>query len=181
MNFKATKAWAGKTHARLGQKQPKMLLIIHLRSMVRRSSRENKTARAGRTPETLAHFFTSSLPPSSPERAIEAAGVATDRRSGAIARLLVGGRRSPEGERAVVEQSRCDALSREPEPVNPRGGVGEHRVPFPDSNKVGSGNGGPKVSPRPLLLARVRDFFTSIRFFLDLIRILFLFMLRERD
>jgi hypothetical protein len=34
--------------------------------------------------------------------------------------LLAGGRRSPDGERAVIEQSRCDALSREPEPVNSR-------------------------------------------------------------
>jgi hypothetical protein len=144
---------------------------------VARVSRENKTAHAGRTPETLAHFFTSSPPPSPPECASEATG----RRSGAVARLLAGGRHSPEGERAVVEQSRCDALSRELEPVNSRVGAGERRVPFPDSDEVGSGDGGPKVSPGPLLLARVRDFFTSIRFFLDLIRILFLFMLRERD
>jgi hypothetical protein len=41
-----------------------------------------------------------------------------DQRSGAIARLLASGRHSPE--RAIVEQSRCDALSREPEAVNPR-------------------------------------------------------------
>jgi hypothetical protein len=54
--------------------------------------------------------------------------VATGRRSGAVARLLTGGRRSPEGERAVVEQSRCDALIREPELVNPRVGAGEPRV-----------------------------------------------------
>jgi hypothetical protein len=77
-------------------------------------------------PETLAHFFTSSLPPSSPERTSEAVGVAISRRSGAVARLLTGERRSPEGERAVVEQLRCDALSQEPEPVNPRVGAGEH-------------------------------------------------------
>jgi hypothetical protein len=69
------------------------------------------------------------------------AGTPTDRRSGAIARLLVGRRRSPEGEHAVIEQSRCDALSREPEPVNPRVGVGEPRVPFPDFDEVGSGDG----------------------------------------
>jgi hypothetical protein len=42
------------------------------------------------------------------------------RRSGAVARLLFDGRHSPEGERAVVEQSCCDALIRELEPVNPR-------------------------------------------------------------
>jgi hypothetical protein len=48
------------------------------------------------------------------------AGAPTDRRSGAVARLLIGGQRSLEGERAVVEQSRSDALSREPESVNPR-------------------------------------------------------------
>jgi hypothetical protein len=68
----------------------------------------------------------------------------TDWRSGAVARLLAGGRRSLEGERAVIEQSRYDALSQEPEPVNPRVGVGEPRVPFPDSDEVGSGDGGPR-------------------------------------
>jgi hypothetical protein len=58
--------------------------------------------------------------------------------------LLVGGRRSPEGEGAVVEQSRCDALSREPKPVNPRVGADEPRVPFPDSDEVRSGIGRPR-------------------------------------
>jgi hypothetical protein len=57
------------------------------------------------------------------------AGAPTDRRSGAIARLLTGGRRSPEGECIVVEQLRCDALSWEPKPVNPRVGTGEPQVP----------------------------------------------------
>jgi hypothetical protein len=70
--------------------------------------------------------------------------VVTGRRSSAVARLLAGGRRSPEGERAVVEQSRCDALSREPEPINLRVGAGEPRVPFPDSDEVGSGIGRPR-------------------------------------
>jgi hypothetical protein len=70
--------------------------------------------------------------------------VATDWRSDAVARLLAGGRRSPEGERAVVEQSRCDALSREPEPINLRVGAGEPGVPFLDSNEVGSGIGRPR-------------------------------------
>jgi hypothetical protein len=74
----------------------------------------------------------------------EAAGVATGRRSGAIACLLTGGRRSPEGERTVVEQSHCDTLIREPKPVNPRVGTGEPRVPFPDSDEVGSGIGRPR-------------------------------------
>jgi hypothetical protein len=74
----------------------------------------------------------------------EAAGLAIGRRSGAVARLLAGRRRSPEGERAVVEQSHCDALIREPEPVNPRVGIGEPRVPFPDSDEVGSGIGRPR-------------------------------------
>jgi hypothetical protein len=76
---------------------------------------------------------------------------------------------------------RCDVLSREPKPVNPRVGVGDRRVPFLDSDEVGSGDGGPKVSPGPFLLARVRDFFTSIWFFLGLIQILFLFMPWEHD
>jgi hypothetical protein len=153
----------------MGRIEPKTMTVVHHRSTAERDSRENKTACDGQTPETLAHFFTSSLPPSSPDRASESASVATGRRSDVVARLLAGGRRSPEGERVVVEQLRCDALSQEPKPINPRVGTDEHRVPFPDSDEVGSGDGGPKVSPRPLLLARVRDFFTLIWFFLDLI------------
>jgi hypothetical protein len=70
--------------------------------------------------------------------------VAIGWRSSAVARLLAGGRRSPEGECAVVEQSRCDALSREPEPVNPRVGASEPWVPFPDSDEVGFGIGRPR-------------------------------------
>jgi hypothetical protein len=70
--------------------------------------------------------------------------VVIGRRSGTVARLLTGGRRSPEGECAVVEQLRCDALSREPEPVNPRVGIGEPQVPFPDSDEVRSGISRPR-------------------------------------
>jgi hypothetical protein len=47
------------------------------------------------------------------------AGTPAGRRSGAVACLLTGGRRLPEGERTVVERSRGNALSREPEPVKP--------------------------------------------------------------
>jgi hypothetical protein len=72
------------------------------------------------------------------------AGAPTNRRSGAVACLLTGGRRSPEGERAVIEQLCCDALSRELEPINPRVGVGEPRVPFPDSDEVESDDGKPR-------------------------------------
>jgi hypothetical protein len=68
------------------------------------------------------------------------AGAPTNRRSGAVVRLLVRKRRSPEGERVIVEQLRCDALSREPEPINHRVGAGEPRVPFSDSDEVGSGD-----------------------------------------
>jgi hypothetical protein len=78
------------------------------------------------------------------KRASEAAGVATGRRSGVVAHLLADGRRSPEGERAVVEQPRCDTLIREPEPVNPRVDAGEPRVPFPDSDEVRSSDGRPR-------------------------------------
>jgi hypothetical protein len=59
-------------------------------------------------------------------------------------RLLTDGRRSPEGERAVVEQPHCDALIREPEPVNPRVNADEPRVPFPDSDEVRSGDDRPR-------------------------------------
>jgi hypothetical protein len=58
--------------------------------------------------------------------------------------LLTGGRRSPEGEHAIVERSSGDALSREPEPVNPRVDTDEQQVPFPDSDRVGSGDDGPR-------------------------------------
>jgi hypothetical protein len=74
----------------------------------------------------------------------EAAGVAAGRRSGVVVRLLAGGRRSLEGERAVVEQSRCDALIREPKPINPRVGAGEPRVPFRDYDEVRSSIGRPR-------------------------------------
>jgi hypothetical protein len=74
----------------------------------------------------------------------EAAGVATGWRSGTVTRLLADGRRSPEGERAVVEQPRCDALIQEPEPVIPRVDAGEPRAPFPDSDEVRSGDGMPR-------------------------------------
>jgi hypothetical protein len=88
-------------------------------------------------PRNPSHFFLPRL--LSPlERASEAAGAPTGQRSGVVARLLVGGRR------AVVEQSRCDALSREPELVNPRLGTGEPRVPFLDSDEVGSDGGRPR-------------------------------------
>jgi hypothetical protein len=58
--------------------------------------------------------------------------------------LLAGGRPSPEGERAVIEPTSGGALSRDPEPANPRIGADEHPVPFPDSDEVGSGDGGPR-------------------------------------
>jgi hypothetical protein len=106
--------------------------------------RNNKTGVGWRVSPNPSSF-SSSPPLSPPERASERGGRAlTDRRSGAIARLLTGGRRSPEGERAVIEQSRCDTLSREPELINPRVGVGKPRIPFPDSDEVGSDDGRPR-------------------------------------
>jgi hypothetical protein len=59
-------------------------------------------------------------------------------------RLLTDGRCSLEDERTVVELSRGSALSRDPEPVNPKVGTSEHQVPFSDSDEVRSGDGGPK-------------------------------------
>jgi hypothetical protein len=73
---------------------------------------------ADRSPKTLASFPSFSAASVS-TRASEAAGEATDRRSGVIAHLLADGRRSPEGERTFVEQSHCDALSRELEAGQP--------------------------------------------------------------
>jgi hypothetical protein len=106
-----------------------------------RFSREQNRRAAG-SPQNPSHFcFLLRLRLHPSERASEAAGVATDRRSGAIAHLLADGRCSPEGERAVVEQSRCDALIREIEPVNPRVDASEPRVSFPDSDEVRSGDG----------------------------------------
>jgi hypothetical protein len=104
-----------------------------------RFSREQNRRAAG-SPQTLAPFcFLPCLRLHLSERASEAAGVATGRRSDVVARLLADGRRSPEGERVAIDQPRCDALIWEPEPVNPRVDVGEPRVPFPDSDEVGSG------------------------------------------
>jgi hypothetical protein len=84
------------------------------------------------------------FPASVSTRVSEAVDVATGQRSGAVTHLLASGRRSPEGERAVIKQSHYDTLSQEPEPVNPRVGAGEPRVPFPDSDEVGSGIGRPR-------------------------------------
>jgi hypothetical protein len=69
---------------------------------------------ADRSPKTLASF-----PSFSAASVSTRAGEATDRRSGVIAHLLADGRRSPEGERTFVEQSHCDALSRELEAGQP--------------------------------------------------------------
>jgi hypothetical protein len=99
-----------------------------------RFSRE-QNRRAARFPRNPSHSVFFPPPSSPPERASEAAGVATDRRSG-----------------TVVEQPRCDALIREPEPVNPRVDTGELRVPFPDSDEVRSDDGMAQVSPEPLFL-----------------------------
>jgi hypothetical protein len=141
---------------------------------VESDSRSNKTGARCGSPVTLV-ISVFSPPPSPPERASTAAGVATRRRSGAVARLLADGRCSPEGERAVVEQSRCDALIRELEPVNPRVDAGEPRVSFPDSDEVRSGDGLAQVSPKPLILMlgflKIWGFFVpfSIRFLFNLI------------
>jgi hypothetical protein len=144
----------------------------------------NKTAERPISPQTLTH--SSPSPPLSPperasERESEPADVVTGRGSGAVARLLTGGRRSPEGERAVVEQSRCDALIREPEPVNPRVGAGEPRVPFPDSDEVGFGIDSLGKSWVASFFARVWDwgyFPLSIRFFSTQIRTISYLFLR---
>jgi hypothetical protein len=101
------------------------------------------------------------------EQASEGASAPTDRRSGAIARLLSDGWRSPEGERAVVEQSRCDTLSHEPEMVNPRVGTSEPRVPFLDSDEVGSSDGPGKSRGHFFSYARVSKIWGSFHFSLD--------------
>jgi hypothetical protein len=88
---------------------------------VESDSRSNKTgARCGSPVTLVICFFSASVSTRASERASAAASVVTGRRSGAVARLLANGRRSPEGERTVVEQSCCDALIRGLEPVNPR-------------------------------------------------------------
>jgi hypothetical protein len=112
-----------------------------------RFSREQNRRVAG-SPQTLAPFcFLPRLRLHPSERASEAVGVVTGRRSSAVTRLLADRRRSPEGEHAVVEQPRCDALIQEPEPVNPRVDAGEPRVPFPDSDEVRIGDGRPRYVP----------------------------------
>jgi hypothetical protein len=90
-----------------------------------RFSREQNRRAAG-SPQTLAPFcFLPCLRLHLSERASEAAGVATGRRSGVVARLLADGRRSPEGERAVIDQPHCDALIRDSDEV--RSGDGRPR------------------------------------------------------
>jgi hypothetical protein len=141
---------------------------------VESDSRENKTSVRRGSPVTLAILFLLCLRLHPSERASEVVGVATGRRSGAVARLLADGRRSPEGERAIVEQPRCDTLIQELEPVNPRVDTDEPRVPFPDSDEVRSGDGMAQVSPEPLILMlgflKFGDFFVSfsIRFLFTL-------------
>jgi hypothetical protein len=116
---------------------------------VESDSRSNKTgARRGSLVTLVISVFSPRLRLHLSERA----SAATGRRSGVVARLLADRRRSPEGECAVVEQSRCDALIRELEPVNPRVDAGEPRVSFPDSDEVRSGDGLTQVSLEPLIL-----------------------------
>jgi hypothetical protein len=64
-------------------------------------------------------------------------------RSGVVTLLFTGGRHSPEGERAVIERSRCDALKPEPEPID-AGEPAVLGVPFLEFDGVGSGNGEPR-------------------------------------
>jgi hypothetical protein len=87
------------------------LWAIHRRWTITRVSWHIKTAEWPAPPWTLAPF-SSSPPLSPPERASEVAGTPIDQRSDTVVRFLTGGRRSPEGERAIDEQSRCDSLSR---------------------------------------------------------------------
>jgi hypothetical protein len=144
---------------------------------VESDSRSDKTGVWRGSPVTLViSVFSPRLRLHPSERASAAAGIATGRRSGVVARLLADGQRSPEGERAVVEQSRCDALIRELEPVNPRVDTGKPRVSFLDSDEVKSGDGLAQVSPKPLVLMlgflkNLGIFFIpfSIRFLLTLI------------
>jgi hypothetical protein len=120
---KATKVWAAEAFAYLGRIWPKR---YELSSCDGRSRATLGTSKLGRV--TLAHFSSSPhlyLHPS--EWASEVADTLAGRRSDVVARLLIGGRRSPKGERVVVEQLRCNALSRESEPINPRVCTGERR------------------------------------------------------
>jgi hypothetical protein len=103
-----------------------------------------KSAWRGASHQTLVHSLPPRLCLHPSEQANEVADAPTDRRSGAVAHLLAGGRCSPKGERAVIEQLRCDTLSRKSEPINLRVGVGEPQVPFPDSDEAGSGDGKPR-------------------------------------
>jgi hypothetical protein len=144
---------------------------------VESDSRSNKTGTRRGSPVTLViPVFSPRLRLHPSERVSTAVGVATGPRSGAVTRLLTDRQHSPEGERAIVEQSRCDALIRELEPVNPRVDADEPRVSFPDSDEVRSGDGLAQVNPEPLVLMlgflkNLVIFFIpfSIRFLLTLI------------
>jgi hypothetical protein len=162
-NFKATKAWAGKTHARLGRKQPKTLLIVHLRSTVERNSRRNKTTMQPlpENPSSFQFLHLSSPPKPSerrharrPRKREMAADGQPAGEAAPPAGPLAGMRHSPEGERAAVEPARGSALRWRPEPTRRRpdkrrrtrgpGPFPEHVV-FDDGR---SGHGGATATPR---------------------------------
>jgi hypothetical protein len=162
-NFKAMKAWAGKTHARLGRKQPKTLLTVHLRSTVERDSRRNKTATQPlpENPSSFQFLCLCSPPKSSERRHAQrprkrelAAGSQPAGEAAPPAGPLAGVRRSPEGERAAIEPARGSALRWRPEPTRRRpdkrrrtrgpGPFPEHVV-FDDGR---SGHGGVTATPR---------------------------------
>jgi hypothetical protein len=96
-------------------------------------------------PQTLvhSHFL---APPLSPPIVSESSGGQRTARPKEWRRRKSTHRRATliEGECAIIERSRGDALSRESERINPRVDIDERQVPFPDSNEVGSGDGGPR-------------------------------------
>jgi hypothetical protein len=135
----ATKAWAEKHFTHLGQFQPKSLRAVHLRWTVTRGSHSDKTGLRlnPRNPNII-----SPLPRLCPNRKRSerrvVAGAPVDLRSGAVARLLIG---------AVVER----VTWRRPKPGARAGQTlglapasGRAQAPFPDSDVVGSGDGGPR-------------------------------------
>jgi hypothetical protein len=109
--IRAVKAWAGNAYAHLGRKEPKMMIVVYLNRTVMRIFWRNKNGAPAERPQTLAHSY--SHPRLCQNRERER-GDRPARGAAPPASPFASVRRSPEGERAVVEPARGGALSRDP-------------------------------------------------------------------
>jgi hypothetical protein len=109
-------AWADYLSTHLGRNEPKHMWAVHVRSTTMHASRSNKTD-ARSAPRTLAPFLLFPRPLSrldTSELASAQGGRWLAGGAAPPASMFVGGWRSPEGERTIVEWVCGDALSRGP-------------------------------------------------------------------